>query len=66
MEFMELDMLTSALVGGECSASFLGRFNREERAPDSHWTEGWVVPRAGLDAVEKRKFLTLPGLELQS
>jgi hypothetical protein len=24
-----------------------------------------VGPRAGLDAVEKRKFLTLPGLELR-
>jgi hypothetical protein len=24
-----------------------------------------VDPRAGLDEVEKRKFLTLPGLELQ-
>jgi hypothetical protein len=24
-----------------------------------------VYPRAGLDEVEKRKFLTLPGLELQ-
>jgi hypothetical protein len=26
---------------------------------------GWVDPRAGLDDVEKRKFLTLPGLELR-
>jgi hypothetical protein len=25
----------------------------------------WIDPRAGLDDVEKRKFLTLPGLELQ-
>jgi hypothetical protein len=25
---------------------------------------GWVGPRADLDDVEKRKFLTLPGLEL--
>jgi hypothetical protein len=25
---------------------------------------GWVDPKAGLDDVEKRKFLTLPGLEL--
>jgi hypothetical protein len=30
-----------------------------ERAPGTHWVEGWVGPRAGLDAVEKRKFLTL-------
>jgi hypothetical protein len=26
---------------------------------------GWVDPRAGLDDVEKGKFLTLPGLELR-
>jgi hypothetical protein len=25
-----------------------------------------MVPKAGLDDVEKRKFLTLPGLELRS
>jgi hypothetical protein len=26
-----------------------------ERAPDTHWAGGWVVPRFGLDALEKRK-----------
>jgi hypothetical protein len=31
----------------------------------THWIGGWVDPRAGLDDVEKRKFLTLPGLELR-
>jgi hypothetical protein len=31
----------------------------------THWIGGWVGPRAGLDDVEKRKFLTLPGLELR-
>jgi hypothetical protein len=36
-----------------------------ERAPGTQWRGGWVDPRAGLDDVEKRKFLTLPGLELQ-
>jgi hypothetical protein len=35
------------------------------RAPGTNWIEGWVGPRAGLDDVEKRKFLTLPGLELR-
>jgi hypothetical protein len=28
----------------------------------TNWTEGHVGPTAGLDDVEKRKFLTLPGL----
>jgi hypothetical protein len=35
-----------------------------ERAPRTHWIWGWVDPRACLDDVEKRKFLTLPGHEL--
>jgi hypothetical protein len=35
-----------------------------ERAPCTHLI-GWVNPRAGQDVVEKRKFLTLPGLKLR-
>jgi hypothetical protein len=57
--------LASVLVGGEWSASRLGRFTPGETAPGTHWIGGWVDPRAGLDDVEKTKFLTLPGLELQ-
>jgi hypothetical protein len=34
--------------------------------PGTHWIGGWVDPRAGLDDVEKRNHLTLPGLELRS
>jgi hypothetical protein len=56
--------LTSALVEGEWT-SRPGRFTPRERTPGTHWIGGWVNPRAGLDDVEKRKFLTLPGLELQ-
>jgi hypothetical protein len=52
--------LTSALVGGDWSAAWPCRFT-----PGTHWIGGWVGPRAGLDYVEKRKFLTAPGLELQ-
>jgi hypothetical protein len=54
--------LTSALVGGEWSALRYGRFNPGERACSTHWIEGWVGPRASLDNVEKKKFLTLPKL----
>jgi hypothetical protein len=54
--------LTSALVGGEWSDSRPGRITLGERAPGTHWIGGWLDPRAGLDDVEKRKFLTLPGL----
>jgi hypothetical protein len=55
--------LTSAIVGGEWSASRTDRFTPGERAPGIHWIGCWVDRRAGLDAVEKRKFLILPGLE---
>jgi hypothetical protein len=57
--------LTSALVGGEWSDSHPGRFTPGERAPGTHWIGGWVNSRTGMDDVEKRKLLTLPGLELR-
>jgi hypothetical protein len=51
--------MISALAGSECCASLPGRFTPRERAPGTHWTGGWVDPRAGLDDVEKRNLLTL-------
>jgi hypothetical protein len=60
VEINSLIFFTSALVGGEWSASRSGRFT-----PGTHWTGDWEGPSAGLDDVEKRKFLTLPELELQ-
>jgi hypothetical protein len=30
-----------------------------------HWIGDWVGPRVSLDEVEKRKFMTLSGLELR-
>jgi hypothetical protein len=57
--------MISALVGGEWSASRPRRFIPRERTPDTHWIGGWVDPKAGLDIVEKRKFLTLPKIELR-
>jgi hypothetical protein len=47
--------LTSALDGGEWSASRPGRFTHREGTPGTHWIGGWVGPRAVLDAVVKRK-----------
>jgi hypothetical protein len=61
-----LATISSALVGGEWSASRPGRFTLGERAPGTHCIGSWVGPRDGLDDVEKRKFLTLPGLELRT
>jgi hypothetical protein len=52
--------LTSALEGGEGSASRPGRaLPPGERAPDTHCTGGWVGPRAGLDTKSGRKILCL-------
>jgi len=47
--------LTSALDGGEWSASRPGRFTPREKAPGTRWIGGWVGPRAILDTVVKRK-----------
>jgi len=50
--------MTSALYGGEWSASHPGRFIPKERAPNIHWIEGRMGPRAGMDAMVKRKIPT--------
>jgi hypothetical protein len=51
--------LTSALDGGEWSASRPGRF-----IPITHWIGGSVGLRKGPDAVKKRNILRLPEIEL--
>jgi hypothetical protein len=56
--------LTSALVGGELSASRPGRFTPQERGPGTHCRRGWLDPRAGLDDMENYKLLTPLGLKL--
>jgi hypothetical protein len=45
--------LTSALVGGESSASRSDRFIGGERTLGTHWIGGWVGLGTGLDDVEK-------------
>jgi hypothetical protein len=58
--------LTSALAEGEWSASRQVASTPGKKATGTHWIGGWVDPRAGPDDVERRKFLTLPGLELRT
>jgi hypothetical protein len=41
-----------------------GRFTPREIAPNTHVIGGWMGPRTGLNDVWKRKFFTLPALEL--
>jgi hypothetical protein len=64
MDVLSHVFLTLTLVRGEWSASSPGRFTPRERAPNTHWIQGWVGPTASLDDVEKRKILPLPELEL--
>jgi hypothetical protein len=57
--------LTAALDGGEWSASLTGR--AWEETPGTHWTGGWVGPRACLDTEARGKILLpLPGIESRS
>jgi hypothetical protein len=51
--------LTSALVGGELSASHPNCFITGERSPSTQRTRTWVGPRTSLDDVEGRKILSL-------
>jgi hypothetical protein len=55
--------LTSALleVSGQLHAP--ASLPTGKAPPGTHWLWGWVDPRAGLDDLEKRKFLTLPRLQ---
>jgi hypothetical protein len=53
--------LTSALDGCEWSVSRPSRFTPRERAPGTHWLEGRVSPRPGLDTVSKGKIPSADG-----
>jgi hypothetical protein len=44
-------LLTSALDGGEWSASRLCHFTPRETAPGTRWIGGWVGLKDGLDAM---------------
>jgi hypothetical protein len=66
--FLDLSMnvymwnhVSSAIVRDDWLASCSSHF-----ALGIHWIEGWVGPPVSLDDVEKRKFLNLPGLKLNS
>jgi hypothetical protein len=58
--------LTAALAGGDLPASRSDRLSHGKRAPCTQWIGGWVGPRTGLDDMEKRKILPLPGLKFRS
>jgi hypothetical protein len=55
--------LSSTLDGGEWQASRPSRFIPGEIAPGIHWPGGWLCPKAGLGAVEKKKALSFLEIE---
>jgi hypothetical protein len=59
---VQLHVLTLAVDGGESSASCPSCLTPRERDLNTHLTGGWVNPRAGVDAVARRKnpFLVVP------
>jgi hypothetical protein len=57
--------LTSAVGGGEWSASRPGHFISRKRVPTIYWIGGWWEPRAGVEALEKGKSLPFPGTGTQ-
>jgi hypothetical protein len=58
-------IVTTWLYLGESLALRPGRSTPGDVAPGTHWVRGWVDPSAGLGDVDKRKYLTTPGLELR-
>jgi len=61
MEVQLHTFLTTALDGGEWSASHPSYYTPRERDPGTHWIGGWVGPRAGPEVVAKR-IPSLPSL----
>jgi hypothetical protein len=52
--------LTLTLHGNEWSASRPGALPPREKAPGTHWIEGWLGPRASLDAAVVKKKIPSP------
>jgi hypothetical protein len=58
-----LSWLRHLLLSGQFTP--LPLYPRRKSPPCPHCIGGWIDPRTGLDDLEKRKFLILPGLELR-
>jgi hypothetical protein len=59
---MECTLLTLAIVGSKWSAFIPRQLYPWEKEPQYPLDKSWVNSRTGLDNTERRKILTLPGL----
>jgi hypothetical protein len=57
----ELEKLIMALYKNKYN--FQKVFTPRERTLGTHWIGGWVGPKTGLNVVEKRNILPLPGIK---
>jgi len=64
--YSSVHSLTLALDGGDWSTSRSGHFTSGKRARGNHLIRSWVGLRACLDAVIKKKFFALLGIETRS
>jgi hypothetical protein len=55
--------LNSPFFGEPWSVSYSGKFTSKEISPGIQRIGGWLGLRIGLDLVEKRKILLLPGIK---
>ena len=63
---MELEIhpfILSALERCEWSATHASRFTPKEKVPGASGRGGWFDPNSGLDTLDKRVVLPLPGTE---
>jgi hypothetical protein len=60
-----MPLLTFALDGGEWSASSSGGLTPGEGVSRTHCRGGWVAPKVGLGAVEKRETSFLQDIKMQ-
>jgi hypothetical protein len=62
---MDHIFLTSALIGGEWLASLPCRGTPRRESPGIHRIRCWMGRKAGMDGTQKKKSLTLSGLEIR-
>lgn len=63
MEWINSSIILDFGSRWDWSASLSDRFSPEGRVPSNHWTGGWVIPNADLDARKENNLWPLMGME---